>query len=191
MVVADLKAPTKAVRHPSNDPRSLVARIFPLAGLVAMSVYVFLLSAAMLPSPRVLLPLLLLVALIGWLMWRSFVKVYSKAQFALQETLSQTPVHRVDHATAHAPPESLLQDANLEKAGVTSGSIAEGKLIRELALRSITGASIVGIERASGNIINPGPDEDIQRGDRLLLLGTAKQLASARALLQGPVDPSA
>jgi CPA2 family monovalent cation:H+ antiporter-2 len=58
-------------------------------------------------------------------------------------------------------------------------------LIRELALRTQTGASIVGIELQAGNIINPGPDEELLSGDRLLLLGREREMAAARDLLLG------
>ena len=56
-----------------------------------------------------------------------------------------------------------------------------GKLIRELELRTRTGASIVGFARNGTNLINPGPDEELQAGDQVLLLGTRAQLDAARA----------
>jgi K+/H+ antiporter YhaU regulatory subunit KhtT len=55
-----------------------------------------------------------------------------------------------------------------------------------LQLRSETGASIVGIERAAEKIINPGPDEELQAEDRLLLLGRSEQLDAAQKLLANP-----
>ena len=51
-------------------------------------------------------------------------------------------------------------------------SAAARKLIRELQLRSHTGASIIGIERSGASLVNPGPDEELQPGDQVLLLGT-------------------
>ena len=51
-------------------------------------------------------------------------------------------------------------------------------------LRTRTGASIVGIERSGANIINPGPDEELQSGDQVLLLGTKDQLNAARTSIQ-------
>jgi len=47
----------------------------------------------------------------------------------------------------------------------------------------VSGASIVGIERSGENIVNPGPDEEIQPADRLLLLGSPVQLEAAQMLL--------
>jgi CPA2 family monovalent cation:H+ antiporter-2 len=78
----------------------------------------------------------------------------------------------------------LLREADLEMVAVAAGSRAAGKLIREVQLRTATGASIVGVERSGTNIINPGPDEELQPGDNALLLGTASQLQAAKALFQ-------
>ena len=70
---------------------------------------------------------------------------------------------------------------------VAAGAPAAGKLIGELELRTRTGASIVGIERNGGErIINPGPDEELQSGDQVLLLGTRAQLDSAKPLFSKP-----
>ena len=41
----------------------------------------------------------------------------------------------------------------------------------------------VAIERAGQRLINPGPDEVLRPGDRVLLLGHADQLPGARDLL--------
>jgi CPA2 family monovalent cation:H+ antiporter-2 len=134
-----------------------------------------------LPPLNVLLVLLAVVGLIAWLLWRWFIRVYSKAQIALQETFSQAPAARLPHAQVALPP--MLREANLETVTVTPASPAAGKLIRELQLRTRTGASIVGIERKGASLINPGPDEELQAGDQVLLLGSRSQLDAAKAAL--------
>ena len=55
---------------------------------------------------------------------------------------------------------------------------AAGRLIGELAWRTRTGVSIVGIQRDGANI-NPGPDEELRAGDEVLLLGSQMSLKSA------------
>ena len=79
-----------------------------------------------------------------------------------------------------------MKDALLETVPLPPESAAAGKLIRELQLRTRTGASIVGIERNGASVINPGPDDELLPGDRVLLIGTAPQLAAARTALAGP-----
>jgi CPA2 family monovalent cation:H+ antiporter-2 len=99
---------------------------------------------------------------------------------ALQETLAQSPPPRVEPPPALP---ALLRDADLETLTLAADSPAVGKLIREIELRSQTGASIVGIERAGTSLVNPGPDEELQPGDQILLLGTRSQLDAGRAAL--------
>ena len=123
---------------------------------------------------------LLIVALTTWLLWRSFIKIYSKAQVALQETFAQPPAPRPHGAPAAL--QSMLREADLETVTIAADSPAAGKLIRELELRTRTGASIVGIERSGANIINPSADEELQSGDQVLLLGTRDQIDSAKAV---------
>ena len=77
----------------------------------------------------------------------------------------------------------MLREADLETVTIAEDSPAAGKLIRELELRTRTGASIVGIERSGENIINPSADEELQSGDQVLLLGSRAQLDAARRCL--------
>jgi len=161
--------------------RAVVAQGVGIAGVVLMSLYVLALSSTLLPSLEILLILILILALVTWLLWRSFVKIYSHAQFALRETLSQEPPPTA--AVAPAQQAALLREVNLETVEILPDASAAGKLIRELEVRTRTGASIVVIERRSGErLINPGPDEELRSGDNVVLLGTTAQLSSARLM---------
>jgi CPA2 family monovalent cation:H+ antiporter-2 len=111
---------------------------------------------------------------------RVFTRLYSRAQFALQQTLSTPPAPR--HERPRTLP-SILREASLVTVPLTEAAAATGKLIGELRLRTKTGASIVGIQRDGTSIINPGPDEELRAGDEVLLLGSEEHLQSARALL--------
>jgi monovalent cation:H+ antiporter-2, CPA2 family len=179
LLVAETKVTPAAAGERTAAIRAIVAQVVPIAGSVALSVFVMVLSSSLLPALNVLLILLLIVALTTWLLWRSFIKIYSKAQVALIETFAQPPLTRPESALLALP--SLLSDADLRTVTVAGGSAAAGKLIRELELRTRTGASIVGIVRKGANLINPGPDEELQLGDQVLLLGTSVQLEAARA----------
>lgn len=163
--------------------RGVVTQGVVIAGVVVMSLYVLALSSTLLPSFEVLSILLVVLGLVTFLLWRSLVKIYSQAQIALRETLSQTPPLPAEQG-ARSPHPGLLREADLSTIVVPPESGAVGKMIRELELRTQTGASVVGIERKGGErIINPGPDEEIRAADLLLLLGTPDQLKSAGDLL--------
>ena len=81
----------------------------------------------------------------------------------------------------------------METVVIPEGSRAAGKLIREIALRSHTGVSVVAIERNGSSVVNPGPDDELHVGDSVFLLGTAEQMSRARAILtstSGSLSPS-
>ena len=187
LLVADMKVQASAAGERTAAIRALVAQVVPIAGTIALGLYILVLSSTLLPSFKVTLTLILIVAFIAWLLWRSFIRVYSKAQIALQETFAQPPAPRPQAASATLP--SLLREADLETVTIAPGATAARKLIRELELRTRTGASIVGIERNGTNIINPLTDEELQPGDQVLLLGTRTQLdAGKRALSENATE---
>jgi monovalent cation:H+ antiporter-2, CPA2 family len=181
LLIAETKVSASIAGERTTAIRAVVAQAIPIAGSMALGLFVLVLSSALLPRFRIFIALITVAAFIAWLLWRSFVKLYSKAQVALQETFSQAPAPHHEQSPAPLPP--MLREANLETLNVQPGSPAVGKLIRELALRSRTGASIVGVQRNGERIINPGPDEELLAGDEILLLGTRAQLDAAKAML--------
>jgi CPA2 family monovalent cation:H+ antiporter-2 len=180
LLVAETKVTRAAAGERTAAIRAIVAQVVPIAGTVALGLFVLVLSSTVLPSLNVMIVLLVIVALTTWLLWRSFIKIYSRAQIALQETFAQPPAPRPDSVPAAL--QSVLREADLEPVTVAADSPAAGRLIRELELRTRTGASIVGIERIGANIINPSADEELQAGDQVLLLGTRDQLKAAEAV---------
>ena len=185
LLIAETKV-TAAAGERTSALRAIVAQAVPLVGSIALGLFVLVLSSALLPRFRVFIALVMIAAVIGWLLWRSFIRLYSKAQVALQETFEQPPPH------SEPPPQlpPLLREANLETLTIAPASPAVGKFIRELALRTRTGASIVGIERDGARIINPGPDEELHAGDEVLLLGTRDQLNAAKSMLANGGQPA-
>jgi CPA2 family monovalent cation:H+ antiporter-2 len=181
LLIAETRVTPAAAGERTAAIRAIVAQVVPFAGISVLGLLVLVLSSALLPPLNVLLVLLVVVAMITWLLWRYFIRVYSKAQIALEETLAQTPPPRHEPVPAALP--SMLREADLEAVTIALASPAARKLIRELQLRTRTGASIVGIERAGTSLINPGPDEELQPGDQVLLLGSRAQLDAAKAAL--------
>lgn len=183
MLLADLRVKQLASDARAKEIKAVISTTVPLAGAVGLGVLVFSLSAPLLPSGEILVVLLLILACLTFLLWRSFVKVYSKAQNAIQETLASTPLPG-SHA-APAPLQNLLKDAKLQVFTITESSPAKGRFIRELELRTRIGASIVAIERNGINLINPGPDDELLLNDQVLVLGSETHLEKARQHLLG------
>jgi CPA2 family monovalent cation:H+ antiporter-2 len=161
--------------------RAVIANTILAAGGGALMLVVLLLSSTILPSWKLLVAQALIVAGSAVLLRRAFTRLYSRAQFALQQTLSTPPAPRHEPVARTLP--SILREASLVTVPLTEQAAAAGKLIGELRLRTKTGASIVGIQRNGTSIINPGADEELRAGDEVLLLGSEAHLQSARALL--------
>lgn len=73
----------------------------------------------------------------------------------------------------------LLKGLIIEWIELSKNSPASGKSIRELAIRTRTGASIIAILRNERDIIpNPFPEEVLKAGDTLIAVGTREQISS-------------
>lgn len=187
-VIAEASVSRDTAGEQTRTIRGIISGTIRVAGGVAMVLWLMLLSAAILPPWPILLVLLAALILTAIIRWRTFESLYAKAQLSLRETLTRPPDQ--PPPTPRALP-TVLEGADLETVEIASNSSAGGKLIRELELRSRTGASAVGIERNGQGIVNPGPDEEIQAGDKVLLLGSRDQLDAAVRLLGSAMGPSA
>jgi len=68
---------------------------------------------------------------------------------------------------------------------VPVGSPAAGHTIGELRVRQQTGASIVGIVRPAGSVPAPGPDDRVDAGDTIVVVGTRDAVGAVGALVEG------
>ena len=185
MLLSEMSVTRVAGGVNTNSLRSVVANTIVAAGCIMLVLIILLLSSTILPSWKLLLVQALIVTVTAILLRRSFTKLYSKAQFALQETLAQAPVRRHDAGETTLP--AMMRDAQIATIRIAKAANVAGKLIGELRLRTNTGASIVGIQRGGESIINPGPDEELRADDEVLLLGSETQLDAARKLLSREV----
>ena len=164
--------------------RAVVANVCLVAGTAGMILSVLLLSSALLPPLGVMLALAVVLAGVAWLQWRFLVRIYARAQIALKVTFEANELGQAEIEAADLP-AGLLEAAHLDSVRLAKGSPVIDQRIGELDLRANTGVSIVGIERDGERIVNPGPEEMLLEGDRLLLLGEDTQLPKAKAELNG------
>jgi CPA2 family monovalent cation:H+ antiporter-2 len=180
MLIAEICVPVGASGQHGAAARMVIGQVFVLVSFVVMTFLTVLLSTSILSSIESMLPLLLMVTVAALLFRPILVRIYSRAEIALHETLVELPRLR---AAEPKPMPELLREAELETMEIPPGSVMIGRKLREIPLRQQTGASIVAIERAGQRLINPGPDEVLRAGDRVLLLGQTDQLPSACDLL--------
>jgi CPA2 family monovalent cation:H+ antiporter-2 len=181
MLISEISVKRSAGGAHTDAYRTIISTTILIGGCLGLLPLVLMLSSAILPSWNMLLALALVVALVVVFLRRSFIRLYSRAQAALRETLEESPAPHHSEAAPVLP--ALMREARLELIAIAGDSPAAGKFIGELGLRTVTGASIVGIERDNENIVNPGPDEELRAGDRVLLLGTDAQLLGAKGVL--------
>jgi len=182
LLIAEICVPLTVSSQHGAAARMVISQLFLLVSFTVMTFLTVLLSTSILGSLESMLPLLLIVTIMTLLFRRILVRVYSRAEIALHETLVELPRLQMEEAKAKIMPE-LLREAELETLEIPPGSVMIERKLREIPLRQQTGASIVAIERGGQRLINPGPDEVLRLGDLVLLLGSAEQLPGARDLL--------
>lgn len=80
-------------------------------------------------------------------------------------------------------PEQVDWPIAFREVRIRSESSAAGQMIRNIPLRSTTGASILAVSRAGRVYYDFGPDFPIYPGDRLVLMGPVEELGKAETLL--------
>lgn len=81
---------------------------------------------------------------------------------------------------------SVLRGGQIEFQAVPDDSPCLGATLAELAFRTRTGATVVGVVRHERTIYSPAADLRLERGDTLMLLGAEEDLIRARNLIHGP-----
>lgn len=80
----------------------------------------------------------------------------------------------------------LAEEIEMEGIRVPHASQAAGKMLIELEIPAATGVQVAGIERAGNHVLNPGPFQTLEAGDRLLVLGLPAQIAQFQRWLREP-----
>ena len=89
--------------------------------------------------------------------------------------------HRGHSATGALLPAGL----EVESAIVPEGAWIAGRTLVEADLRRRSGATLVAVTRDGATAVHPSPDDVLQAGDVLSLVGNDAQLAAARELIAG------
>ncbi len=83
-----------------------------------------------------------------------------------------------------------FRDISFEVYRVEEGCPVAGRSLGDTMMRTVTGATLVALQRAAGEV-RPNPDvsERFSPGDLAVVLGSPAQLVSAAALFRGPPAP--
>lgn len=102
-------------------------------------------------------------------------KEHVKAAFSYLNDLCRKP--------PETKPEASSPD--LEAVAVAENAPVVGRTLRDLALRTRVGATVVGWERGGKLSTSPSPDEPIQVGDVLLVIGPPDSVRSVQRMVAG------
>ncbi|MBK9138648.1 MAG: cation:proton antiporter [Verrucomicrobia bacterium] len=122
---------------------------------------------------------------------RRLVRLHNRLEYELRRQFQ-----RASHPTANSAWSIALPDStadwrlDIEEVALPSDSALAGRTLGELAIRTRFGCSVVGIDRQGYGIANPRADTVLFPRDKLLLLGTAEQLAQAARHLSAAGTPS-
>jgi CPA2 family monovalent cation:H+ antiporter-2 len=185
MLLAEMSFPIELNTSWARHMRSFISNAILMSGSLALLLMTFALSSAILQSVWVLMLLMVITAGIGLWQRPKMIKVYSQAQLAIQSVFSSDQNLPQTHASTARTLEHEHMDMNVKSMSVPDKSMALGLSLRDMELRTKTGATLVGIQRKNRRIVNPGPDDVIMPGDRLFILGTPQQIQSVSDMLTG------
>jgi len=81
----------------------------------------------------------------------------------------------------------LPQGLDVASVAVREQAWIAGRSLAEARLRTRTGATLVAVNRGEATAVHPAPEDRLEAGDVLCLVGDLPQLAAARALIEhGP-----
>jgi CPA2 family monovalent cation:H+ antiporter-2 len=124
---------------------------------------------------------LLFLAIATAVLWRRLIYWHSTIEISLGASLSDEESfggRTYDWIDRYAP-----WGLQLDEVALPDRFALAGRSIGDVGIRSHFGCSVIGIERLSFTMANPGPASHLFPGDRLLLLGTKQQIAAARDFL--------
>jgi CPA2 family monovalent cation:H+ antiporter-2 len=183
MILAEIHFP-RDIDQPGNPvPRLITEWIMTIAGTLVLTLFILMFGSTILPPQKTLAIMAIIIISIAAVFWKFNIRIYSKAQVALREVFAggQPWLNFLSFSAA----QSIFSEARLADMLVSPKSPAANKLIRDLNIRSLTGATIIGLEREGKMVVNPPADETLLPNDRIYLLGAADQLEKARTLLGG------
>jgi CPA2 family monovalent cation:H+ antiporter-2 len=171
-------------------PRRALVVTIQLAILLVAGIPLVAVTQPFLPSVSTALLLLGAVALLAIPFWRSATNLYSHARAGAQVILEA--LARQSHTEGNGPgPSRDVLTRLVPGLGEASAlhlspdGPAVGKTLRQLNLRSLTGASVIAIERGGGEVVYPSGDDVLRAGDALVVTGTDDAVRTALAMLGG------
>jgi K+/H+ antiporter YhaU regulatory subunit KhtT len=172
-------------RSEASSPAVPLVLLTVRIGLAVLGSLVVVTAASPLKTP---LPTLFIVAiLLGAGAWRSrdTLEAMNKSMDSMLARMFQQGDFEQD---AKQDLQKLVREkyswsVKMEEIVLPLTPCAVNRSIGSLRFREMTGCTIAGIYRGNGHIVNPGPQDALEPGDVLLLMGDAAQIGKAAKMI--------
>ena len=170
MLVSEIIFPHRKGDQGVDPARTWATLLFCGIGYTVFGFYLVLISSPLLPAGKILWVFLGILTLITLGSRKKLVELYSKGQSSIRNTWDTLPDQ-----------EQVILPGNSEVRAYRIGesSIFVGNTLQETGLRTKSGVVVVAIERQSGNVVSPGPEEKLFANDEIFVFGEEEQLIRA------------
>lgn len=160
--------------------------------VVAVFSGIYLSSAAVyLPDGMGLILFVLLLVILGYFFWRHFIRVGNRLEYLFIKNFNNrvvTAIEKRREETFKTITERYPWKVEIKDFVLHQDSAVCGLKIKDLNLRSRSGATILGLSRDAYINYDVSPESTLFPDDHLLLVGDQDQLTKAKALLAA-TDP--
>jgi CPA2 family monovalent cation:H+ antiporter-2 len=188
---AALPEPSEARLDLAAAPRRALAVTLQLAVTLLVGLPLLALTQPFLPGPYGAVVLGLLLLVLGLAFWRSATNLQGHVK-AGTEMIVEVLTRQARRGAAAAEEQALAPVGSLLPGlgepvpfRVDARSVAAGRTLAELDLRSLTGATVLAIIREGRGSIAPTAREELRAGDVVALAGSHAAVEAAKDLLRG------
>jgi hypothetical protein len=169
--------------------RNLLANTGSLLAGAILAAWLLAASSTFLPSVPALLGAGIFIAALTAALYRWMVRFQATLQAGLSRLADSSPDHGAEEKP---PPLDLIRryypyGVGAAEVVIAEGGASAGRSLRDLSLRSVTGATVVAVERGGARqaeiVALP-----LAAGDRLFIVGEEDQIRRARRILEGGAE---
>lgn len=175
---------------PAGEAGRGVHNVFRFLTMLLFGLLFLLVGSFFHPTPPIGVGITGLIVISGVLLWSSVRRAHDKVENVVLGVFDRDKIQA--SSTTHMAQDELVRfireqypwEVEVMDFVVPFSESALHQSLRLLGLRTATGATIVAVYREDDSIPNPGPDEVLQPGDVLLLMGDKEQIHKASAYLR-------
>ena len=175
-----------------RQPRVVLEAAIRLVGILIVGSALIAITQPFLPNHTAVIALLIAVAVLAFLFWRTAAGLHGHVRAASQAVIEALAAQTSAHADHERPADPLEQARQLfpglgapVRFELPADSSIVGRSLSQLELRAVTGATVLAIVRGEAGFVTPDAHDPLRAGDLLAIAGTDEAISAAIALLGG------